>query len=72
MTVKQLIEKTAVPVYIVDGKQKYYISAWGLLYDTFGDCVINDIQPGVDGDNLEITLKLQPVKNDQRGKCKLR
>lgn len=62
MTVKELIEKTATPVYIVDGKQKYFISAWGLLYDTFGNCVVNDIQPGADGDGLEITLKTQLVR----------
>lgn len=62
MTVKELIEKTAAPVYIVDGKQKYFISAWGLLYDTFGNCVVNDIQPDADGDGLEITLKMQLVR----------
>ena len=48
MTVKQLIEKTAAPITIVDGNQKYFVSPWGLLYDTFG--------------NLEITLKTQLVK----------
>lgn len=62
MTVKQLIEKTAAPVVIVDGKQKYFVSPWGLLYDAFGDCVIDDIQPSVDGDGLEITLKTQLVR----------
>lgn len=62
MTVKELIEKTAAPVYIVDGKQKYFISAWGLLYDTFGNCVVNDIQPSADRDGLEITLKMQLVR----------
>lgn len=62
MTVKQLIEKTAAPVAIVDGKQKYFVSPWGLLYDTFGNCVINDIQPSADGNGLEITLKTQLVK----------
>lgn len=62
MTVKQLMEMTVSPLYIMDGKQKYFISPWGLLYDTFGDCVVNDIQVGADGDGLEITLKTQLVR----------
>ena len=59
MTVKQLLEKTCASVVIVDGSHKYPVSVWGLLYDAFGNCVINDIQPSVDGDGLEITLKTQ-------------
>lgn len=59
MTVKQLLEKTCASVVIVDGPHKYPVSVWGLLYDAFGNCVINDIQPSVDGDGLEITLKTQ-------------
>ena len=61
MTVKQLLEKTCASVSIVDGKQKYFVSPWGLLYDTFGNCVVNEIQTDNDG-NLEITLKTQLVK----------
>lgn len=62
MTVKQLLEKTCASVVIVDGPHKYPVSVWGLLYDAFGNCVINDIQPSVDGDGLEITLKTQLVQ----------
>ena len=61
MTVKQLMEMTIFPLYIMDGKQKYFISPWGLLYDTFGNCVVNEIQTDNDG-NLEITLKTQLVR----------
>lgn len=62
MTVKQLLEKTCASVVIVDGSEKYPVSVWGLLYDAFGDCVINDIQPTANGDGLEITLKTQLVR----------
>mgnify|MGYP004590901981 CR=1 FL=1 len=62
MTVKQLLEKTGVSVSIVDGPHKYQVSVWGLLYDAFGDCVVNDIQVSADGDGLEITLKTQLVR----------
>ena len=62
MTVKQLLEKTCALVVIVDGPHKYPISVWGLLYDAFGDCIINDIQPTANGDGLEITLKTQLVR----------
>ena len=62
MTVKQLLEKTCASVVIVDGSHKYPVYVWGLLYDAFGDCVINDIQPSADGDGLEITLKTQLVR----------
>lgn len=61
MTVKQLLEKTCAAVSIVDGPHRYPVSVWGLLYDAFGDCVINDIQPSADGSELEITLKTQLV-----------
>ena len=62
MTVKQLLEKTCANVSIVDGTNKYPVFAWGLLYDAFGDCVINDIQPSADGSELEITLKTKLVQ----------
>lgn len=62
MTVKQLLEKTCNPVVIVDGPHKYPVSVWGLLYDAFGDCVVNDIQVSADGAGLEITLKMQLVR----------
>ena len=62
MTVKQLLEKTCASVVIVDGPHKYPVSVWGLLYDAFGDCVVNDIQPGVNEGELEITLKTQLVR----------
>lgn len=62
MTVKQLLEKTCASVVIVDGSHKYPVSVWGLLYDAFGDCVVNDIQVSADGDGLEITLKTQLVR----------
>ncbi len=62
MTVKQLIEKTTVPVIITDGLERYTIPTGGLIYNTFGDCVINDIQPSTSGNELEITLKTQLVR----------
>lgn len=62
MTVKQLLEKTCNSVVIVDGTHKYPVFVWGLLYDAFGDCVVNDIQVSADGDGLEITLKTQLVR----------
>ena len=62
MTVKQLLEKTCNSVVIVDGSHKYPVSVWGLLYNAFGECVVNDIQIGSDGDTLEITLKQQLVR----------
>lgn len=62
MTVKQLLEKTCAAVFIVDGPHKYPVSVWGLLYDAFGDCVVNDIQASADGDGLEITLKTKLVR----------
>lgn len=62
MTVKQLLEKTCDSVVIVDGPHKYLVSVWGLLYDAFGDCVVNDIQASADGSALEITLKQQLVR----------
>lgn len=62
MTVKQLLEKTCDAVVIVDGPHKYPVSVWGLLYDAFGDCVVNDIQVGADDGTLEITLKQQLVR----------
>lgn len=62
MTVKQLLEKTCANVSIVDGTHKYPVFAWGLIYDAFGDCVIDDIQPSADGGELEITLKTKLVR----------
>lgn len=64
MTVKQLMEKTGVSVYIVDGKEKFIVTSWNILFDTFGDCLIDEIQPGIDGNSLEITLKKQLVRKE--------
>lgn len=61
MTLAQLMEQTASSVYIIDGKQRYWVSNWGLLYDAFKDCVINEIQ-GRDNGDLEITFKTQLVR----------
>ena len=62
MTIKQLMEKTSVSVYIIDGKEKFIVTPWNILYDAFGDCIIDEIQPGIDGNSLEITLKNQLMR----------
>ena len=62
MTIKQLLEKTAASVYIVDGSQRHYVTPWNMIYNMFADCVIDTIEPGAAGDALEITLKTELVR----------
>lgn len=62
MTVKQLLEKTAASVYIVDGSQRHYVTPWNMIYNLFSDCVIDTIEPAATGAALEITLKTELVR----------
>lgn len=64
MTVKELMEKTAVCVTITDGKSRCDLTPWNIFYEAFKDCVIDSICPSADGSDLDITLKTQLVKKE--------
>lgn len=64
MTVKELLEKTAASVFIIDGKDRYPVTPWNIIYNAFRDCVIDCIEPSADNNGVEITLKTQLVKKE--------
>ncbi|MEE1056769.1 MAG: hypothetical protein UH239_05930 [Acutalibacteraceae bacterium] len=61
MTVGELMQKSGSSIYIVDGKNRYWMTPWDILFEVFKDCVIDNIE-ATDINELEITLKTQLVK----------
>lgn len=62
MTIKELLEKSVSPVFIVEGTDKFSVTPWNSIYTAFSSCVVDTID--ANEDKLEITLKKELVREN--------